>query len=114
MKDIDTTMKEIALRLRKTRELKGLTRDQFYASELGENPEYWGLIERGEQNLSLPKLILICDYYHIPINDLVDLSDTDLVNSSKLQSEISDLMKNCDVRQLEVVKKFIEDIVVLL
>ena len=41
------------------RELKGLTREKFCES-LVENSEYWGLIERGEQAISLVKLLQVC------------------------------------------------------
>ena len=41
----DETVRQIALRLRRIRELKGLTREKF-CEPLGENYEYWGLIER--------------------------------------------------------------------
>ena len=44
------------------RELKGLTREKFCES-LVENSEYWGLIERGEQAISLVKLLQVCETY---------------------------------------------------
>ena len=58
----DETVRQIALRLRRIRELKGLTREKF-CEPLGENYEYWGLIERGEQPISLPKLLQVCQVY---------------------------------------------------
>lgn len=50
---VDERAKRIARKLRKIRELKGLTREKF-CEPLGENSDYWGLIERGEQPISLP------------------------------------------------------------
>lgn len=73
-KNIDPRVRDAAARLRKIREMKGLTREKF-CEPLGENSEYWGLIERGEQAISLVKLL-----------------------------------QQCHGRQLEVVKKFIQDI----
>ena len=49
---VDERAKRIARKLRKIRELKGLTREKF-CEPLGENSDYWGLIERGEQPISL-------------------------------------------------------------
>ena len=56
MNNIDFEIKNIGFKLRKIRELKGLTRESF-CDPLGENSEYWGLIERGEQSISLVKLL---------------------------------------------------------
>ena len=46
----DEKVAKIAAKLRKIRELKNLTREQF-CERLGENVEYWGKIERGEIDL---------------------------------------------------------------
>ena len=50
---MDERAKRIARKLRKIRELKGLTREKF-CEPLGENSDYWGLIERGEQPINQP------------------------------------------------------------
>ena len=68
----DEQTKRIARKLRKIRELKGLTREKF-CEALGENIDYWGLIERGEQPISLAKLIQVCEVYQIPIESVVEL-----------------------------------------
>ena len=57
---VDDKLKRIAFKLRKIRELKGLTREKF-CEPLGENSDYWGLIERGEQPISLTKLLQVCE-----------------------------------------------------
>lgn len=69
---VDERAKRIARKLRKIRELKGLTREKF-CEPLGENSDYWGLIERGEQPISLPKLLQVCEVYQIPIESVVVL-----------------------------------------
>ena len=108
----DETVRQIALRLRRIRELKGLTREKF-CEPLGENYEYWGLIERGEQPISLPKLLQVCQVYHIPIETLVE-PDAEPQDTAPLRQDISALLGQCTPRQLEVVRKFISDIALAL
>ena len=103
MDNIDDRVKNIALKLRKIRELKGLTREKF-CEPLGENSEYWGLIERGEQAVSLIKLLQVCETYDIPIETVVDL-DYQTVNAKELRAEISMMLENCTGKQLEMIKK---------
>lgn len=104
----DESVKQIAIKLRKYRELKGLTRENFY-EPLGENSDYWGLIERGEQSISLPKLLLICEAYNIPIDTIINLNYKSLENT-KTMEEIQLLLEKCNSKQLEIIKKFVEDI----
>lgn len=108
MEKIDDRVKRVAAKLRKIRELKGMTRESFY-EPLGENSAYWGLIERGEQAISLPKLLLVCETYDIPIEDVITL-DYSSFSNTELQKEIDILLESCNHKQLELIKKFIEDI----
>ena len=110
--DLDHDVKRIAIKLRKIRELKGLTREKF-CEPLGENSEYWGLIERGEQAISLPKLIQVCKTYDIPIETVVEL-DYEILDDDNLRKEINVLLETCKGRQLEATKKFIEEIAMTL
>lgn len=112
MDNIDDRVKNIALKLRKIRELKGLTREKF-CEPLGENSEYWGLIERGEQAISLVKLLQVCETYDIPIETVVDL-DYQTMDDKALRAEIGVLLENCKGKQLEMIKKFVEDIAMAL
>lgn len=109
---VDDKIKSIAIKLRKIRELKGLTRENF-CEALDENSEYWGLIERGEQAISLSKLLQVCEAYDIPIEDVVTL-DYKTADDNKLRMDIDVLLANCSGRQLEVIKKFISDIAMTL
>lgn len=110
--NVDDRVKKIALKLRKIRELKGLTREKF-CEPLGENSEYWGLIERGEQAISLIKLLQVCETYDIPIETVVDL-DYQTLEDIELRKTINALLDNCKGNQLEVIRKFIEDIAMTL
>lgn len=112
MDNIDDRVKNIAFKLRKIRELKGLTREKF-CEPLGENSEYWGLIERGEQAISLVKLLQVCETYDIPIETVVELDYQTMVDEA-LRDEVSDLLENCRGKQLEMIKKFVEEIAMAL
>lgn len=109
---IDNKGKGIALKLRKIRELKGLTRETF-CEPLGENSEYWGMIERGEQSISLVKLLQVCGVYNIPIETVVDLDYIEQ-DDSVLRKDIVKLLDQCKGKQLEVIRKFIKDIAITL
>lgn len=112
MKTTEEKIKEIALRLRKIRELKGLTREKF-CEPLGENSEYWGLIERGEQSISLIKLLQVCELYNIPLDKVIQL-DYEIQDTVLLKAEITELLDQCSERQLELIKKFISEIAIIL
>lgn len=112
MKATEEKVKNIAVRLRKIRELKGLTREKF-CEPLGENSDYWGLIERGEQTISLVKLLRVCEVYQIPLEDIVQL-DYEPQDTTMLKTDITELLNQCTQRQLEVIKKIIAEIVMIL
>ena len=105
---VDDKIAKAAAKLRKIRELRGLTREKF-CEPLNENSEYWGLIERGEQALSLGKLIQVCEVYHIPIESVIQL-DYQEQDDKALRAEVVALLDDCDFNQLTVIKKFITDI----
>lgn len=108
----DERAKGIAKRLRNVRELKKMTRSDFY-EPLGESAEYWGRIERGEQLISLQKVLLVCDTYNIPFESLVD-SDYHPLDTSESVKEIHELVEQCSHYQLDIIRKFIEDVVLKL
>lgn len=105
---VDSKLKAIAFRLRKIREIKGLTREQW-CDELGENSEYWGLIERGEQPISLSKLLLVCEVYGISIEDVVEMEYAEQ-DDTPVRKEIEILVNQCKGRQLDIIRKFIKEI----
>lgn len=111
---MDDTIRNIAFKLRKYREAKGLSREAFCAG-LELNPEYWGAVERGQQAISLPKLLQVCEYYKIPIESLIEIN-TPITETQKefLRKEINSLLERCTEKQLLTVKKFIEDIALLI
>ncbi len=112
MENMEDKIRSIAFKLRKIRERKGLTREKF-CEPLGENSEYWGMIERGEQAISLVKLLQVCEVYGILIENVVEL-DYETPDDVVLRDTIIDLLGQCSGRQLEAVKKFVEEIAMTL
>lgn len=104
----DEKVVKIAAKLRKIREMKHLTRDKF-CERLGENAEYWGRIERGEQPISLGKLLQVCEVYNIRVEDLISLEYQEK-DVQELRNEVAALLDGCNYRQLEVIQKFIKEI----
>lgn len=111
MSNVDYKIQNISFKIRKIRELKGLTREAF-CEKLNENVEYWGLIERGEQAISLPKLIQVCETYNIPIENIINLDFQNSPDTTILKSDINNLISSCNARQLEIIKKFISEIAI--
>ena len=95
---VDERAKRIARKLRKIRELKGLTREKF-CEPLGEN--------------SLPKLLQVCEVYQIPIESVVVL-DYQVQDNGRVREDIDGLLGQCNEYQLEVIRKFISDIAMTL
>lgn len=111
---MDATIRNIAFKLRRYREMKGLSREAFCAG-LGLNPAYWGAVERGQQAISLPKLLQVCEYYKIPIESLIEIdSPADEIQKESLRKEINSLLERCTGKQLLTVKTFIEAIALLI
>lgn len=59
------------------------------------------------------KLLQVCETYDIPIETVVDL-DYQTMDDKALRAEISVLLDSCKGKQLEMIKKFIEDIAMTL
>ena len=102
--NVDAKAKAVAYKLRKIRELMNLTREEF-CEPLKENVEYWGMIERGEQQISLLKLLQVCEVYQIPIEKVVQFDfqkqDTaDLIkkiNSKSFKNLLLRLLRLCEI-----------------
>ena len=61
----------------------------------------------------MTKLIKVCKTYNIPIESVVDLNYKKQ-DDTALRSDISGLLNQCSGKQLEVVKKFVEEIAMAL
>lgn len=101
----------IGPKLRKVRESMNLTREVF-CTEIHENPDYWGNIERGEQAISLPKLLQVCEKYSIDLCDVIQIKNND--GDSGLSEKVEFIktkLLSCNAKQLKIVSSFIDHIV---
>lgn len=106
--DEKETLKQMSLNMRKFRELKGLTREQF-AERLGVDPYYWGTVERAERYINLPRLLQVCDIFGADITQFIPREETPAPVDELLQ--VQEMLRGLTKKQLAVVGKFIKDIV---
>lgn len=65
----DDRLKVFGMAVRKLRKGKGISQEDF--ADLAKiDRSYFGQIERGEKNISLGKVFLICDALHVTPSDL--------------------------------------------
>ena len=82
--------KEIGQRIRKIRESMYLTKDAF-AKEIGITGQYLGLIEHGQNYLSIEKLKILCDFTGLSADYILFGKDLNVIKSTKeMLTEFSD------------------------
>ncbi len=82
--------KEIGQRIRKVRESMCLTKEAF-AKEIGITGQYLGLIEHGQNYLSIEKLKHLCDFTGLSADYILFGKDMSVVESTKaMLTEFSD------------------------
>lgn len=72
MIDCNEVLKKIGLKLRLERVKRNLSQEQF-AELANVHTNYIGKIERGEQNITIKKLIKILDSLEISVNKILNL-----------------------------------------
>ena len=74
--------KEIGQRIRKIRESMCLTKEAF-AKEIGITGQYLGLIEHGQNYLSIEKLKILCDFTGLSADYILFGKDLNVIKSTK-------------------------------
>lgn len=100
---------DIGQKIRMYRKGRSITQ-KVLAEAIGVDEFYFGQVERGEKMMSLSKLIQICEYFEITLNDLIEIQDfkqEDDVEKQELLENINSLMKSCSVKQLQLYKALI-------
>ena len=112
-------LKSIGQRIRREREILGLSREEF-AEIVGLSDYYVGQLERGERQMSLTVLVKIADCLHISLDYIIfgkDLNNIFYVHESnniygssylKKYKEIHTLLNKCSERELELFEKLIK------
>lgn len=108
---MDNIPKIIGANIRKYRESRGLTREQF-AEDIDLDTGYVGQCERGERSLALDKIINIINYFGVSVSDIISI-DTKVNTKDKeiYLSEINKELDNCTDNQLLTVLNVIKNIV---
>ena len=96
--------KDVALRLARLREKKGVSARDMSLS-IGQNEGYINNIETGKSNPSLDGILYICDYLGISPAEFFDLDSS---NPSKLNAIVTDMKKLSD-KQLDTIAALVRD-----
>lgn len=97
--------KDVALRLARLREKKGVSARDMSLS-IGQNEGYINNIETGKSNPSLDGILYICDYLGISPAEFFDLDSS---NPSKLNAIVTDMKKLSD-KQLDTIAALVRDL----
>lgn len=84
-----------------------ITQEQM-AEHLDVSTTFISKIERGKTQLSLERLVQICQYLHISPTELLYGDNYD---SSYMLSELSVLLEQCPKESLSLIKSLIEDVI---
>lgn len=105
---ISSELIDIAVTIRKYRELYGWTREEF-SEKIGVDTNYWGQIERGERAINILKLIEACKVLEIEPNQLIKISSPNSKNISteKEINEIYKVLKKCSASQVYFIRNII-------
>lgn len=105
----EDAIKAIGQRLRGFRELNGLTREQF-CEKLEIDSYHWGTIERGERNISLQRLLQVCDVFGVDVQQFLPPPTAEQDTTAEV-AQVAALLHGLNKKQLLVVQKFIAEIV---
>lgn len=97
--------KDVALRLARLREKKGVSARDMSLS-IGQNPGYINNIETGKSKPSLDGIFFICEYLGITPSEFFD---TGSENPSKLNTIVQD-MKKLNDQQLDTIASLVKDL----
>ena len=97
--------KDVALRLARLREKKGVSARDMSLS-IGQNEGYINNIETGKSNPSLDGILYICDYLGISPAEFFDLDSS---NPSKLNAIVTEMKKLSD-KQLDTNAALVRDL----
>lgn len=102
----------IAHNIKKYRLLNNMTQKEM-AEKLFLDTQYYAQLERGERNFSIEKIAMVCSLFHIGIENIIELdSDTSSEKATTaLIKELNNALKTLNYSQLQLVKKFIQEII---
>jgi transcriptional regulator with XRE-family HTH domain len=96
----------IGLNIRKYRKMKGLTQNEL-DKELGFADKYIASIEQGLRRPGLDKLILICEYFGVTLDDILPMEEPDADVKDKWIVEIVDMLRVLEPTQIGAVRMLV-------
>ena len=100
--------KEIGKRIQQLRENMHITKQEF-AKEIGITGQYLGLIERGENYLSVEKLKLLCDFTNTTADYILFGRDINMVSDTQgMLAELTDEQLNSACETIKNLALFIK------
>ena len=78
------------------------------ASKLFLDTQYYAQLERGERNFTIEKIILACQIFHIGIEKIIIIENSEKEENPLLVSSITEQLQDLNHNQLLLVEKFIE------
>jgi len=107
------TLRNIGKNIRKYRELRGLTREQF-AEILETDVGYLGQCERGEAQLGISKTVRAIEYFNVSPGEIIVISNKNQENDVECKmryiSDISEIMNGCTINQLAIILRLLREL----
>lgn len=105
------TQTSIAENIKKYRLLNNMTQKEL-SEKLFLDTQYYAQLERSERNFTIEKIAMICSLFHIGIEDIIEVEDSaSAQDTSLLIEEINNCLNSLSYSQLQITKKFIQEII---
>lgn len=100
----------ISQNIKKIRLLNKLTQEEL-ASKLELDTQYYAQLERGERNFTIDKIIQVCTVLKVNIQDIIVIDFDTGEQTCAMVEKISSKLPALSVLQLQLVEKFLTEIV---
>ena len=98
--------KKLGKRIREERMQSGITQEQL-AADIGVSTTYIGFVERGERSVTLEKLELLAERFHVPMDSLVRDSGENAALQNK-EDRLHDLWGRMSADEKDMILSFAE------
>lgn len=100
----------ISQNIKKYRLLNNMTQEEL-AGQLDLDTQYYAQLERGERNFTIEKIIRLCSIFHIGIENIIEVIPIEDQDTKPLLDSIIPELERLSYTQLNLVEKFITEIV---
>lgn len=99
--------KEIGLRIKLIRENMNLSKEEF-AKNIGISSQFLGMVEKGNNFLSIPKLKQLCEFTNLSADFILFGKNNNLINDTK------NILQNYSETQIEIGCDIIKKLAILI